>query len=187
MPSFRHRLTPAQQRRYDRSNAITSIPLRVSDRLARAAGLLELRLAQADHSRTSRLAQIVCDEICDALRVPAVEVVVKGVRPIKRQTEYHGLYVSDRGTERDRIHVWMFTAKRGQVVAFKTFLRTLLHEVGHHLDYTLLKLGDSFHTDGFFKRESSLVHQVLQARVGPDARRANDGPPRLLRLRDPRF
>jgi hypothetical protein len=183
MPSFRHRLTPAQQRKYDRSNAITSIPLRVSDRLARAAGLLELRLTEGDHARTSRLAQIVCDEVCLALRVSAVEVVVKGVRPIKRQTEYHGLYVSDSRTERDTIHVWMFTAKRGQVVAFKTFLRTLLHEVGHHLDYTLLKLGDSFHTDGFFKRESSLVHQILRARVSPAGHRAGTATPGTLRLR----
>ena len=62
----------------------------------------------------------------------------------------------------------MLTAKRGQVVAYKTFLRTLVHEMCHHLDYQLLKLGDSFHTDGFFKRESSLVNQLLAA-----SRRAN--------------
>jgi hypothetical protein len=49
------------------------------------------------------------------------------------------------------------------VVAYKTFLRTLLHEMGHHLDYQRLGLGDSFHTDGFFKRESSLVAQLLKA------------------------
>jgi hypothetical protein len=46
-------------------------------------------------------------------------------------------------------------------VAFKAFLRTLLHEVGHHLDYHYLKLADSFHTEGFFKRESSLFHQLV--------------------------
>ena len=38
---------------------------------------------------------------------------------------------------RDRITLWMLTAKRGQVVAYRTFLRTLLHELCHHLDYTL--------------------------------------------------
>jgi len=57
----------------------------------------------------------------------------------------------------------MFTAKRGQVVAYKTFLRTLLHEMVHHLDYQLLDLDDSFHTDGFFQRESSLVRQLTSA------------------------
>ena len=47
------------------------------------------------------------------------------------------------------------------MVAFRTFLRTLLHEMGHHLDYTLLKLGDSLHTQGFYQRESHLFHQLV--------------------------
>jgi hypothetical protein len=64
----------------------------------------------------------------------------------------------------------MLTAKREQVVAYRTFLRTLLHEVGHHLDYELLRLGDSFHTAGFFKRESSLTNQLLAAGARDGAR-----------------
>jgi len=59
--------------------------------------------------------------------------------------------------------VWMRTAKHRRVVAFRTYLRTLLHELCHHLDYELLKLPDSFHTEGFYRRESSLVHQLLGA------------------------
>jgi hypothetical protein len=55
----------------------------------------------------------------------------------------------------------MRTARHRRVVAFRTFLRTLLHEVGHHLDYTFLKLADSYHTEGFFKRESSLFRQLV--------------------------
>jgi hypothetical protein len=55
----------------------------------------------------------------------------------------------------------MRTARHRRVVAFKAFLRTLLHELGHHLDYHHLKLRDSFHTEGFFKRESSLFHQLV--------------------------
>ena len=35
----------------------------------------------------------------------------------------------------------MRTAQRAQVVKFKTFLRTLLHELCHHLDYQQLGLG----------------------------------------------
>ncbi len=49
------------------------------------------------------------------------------------------------------------------MVAFRTFVRTLLHELCHHLDYELLKLDDSFHTEGFFKRESSLFKQLVSA------------------------
>jgi NAD(P)-dependent dehydrogenase (short-subunit alcohol dehydrogenase family) len=48
-----------------------------------------------------------------------------------------------------------------QVVAFRTFLRTLLHELGHHLDYELFELEETFHTEGFYKRESSLFNQLV--------------------------
>ena len=55
----------------------------------------------------------------------------------------------------------MRTAQRKQVVAFKTFLRTLIHEVCHHLDYELFALEETFHTEGFYKRESNLVAALL--------------------------
>jgi hypothetical protein len=168
MPAgFRHRLSPAHRRIYDRSNAISSIPVRVSPRLARAVSLLPVALgtdyptATEKVAKVSKVAQVICDEICDALRVGQLQVLVKGVRPIHDDAEYHGLYVS-RGRVQE-ISVWMYTAKRRQVVAPRTFLRTLLHEVAHHLDYTLLRLGESFHTEGFFQRESSLVHQLEKA------------------------
>ena len=61
----------------------------------------------------------------------------------------------------------MRTARHRRVVAFRTFLRTLLHEAGHHLDYTYLKLADSFHTEGFFKRESSLFYQLVPSALAP--------------------
>jgi len=56
----------------------------------------------------------------------------------------------------------MRTAQKNKVVAFKTYLRTLLHEFCHHLDYELFSLEESFHTQGFYKRESSLFHQVVR-------------------------
>jgi hypothetical protein len=68
----------------------------------------------------------------------------------------------------------MRTAKQRRVVAFRTYLRTLLHEVGHHVDYAYLRLPDSFHTEGFYKRESSLFAQLVPG----DARApAAAGPP----------
>ena len=67
----------------------------------------------------------------------------------------------------------MRTARKGRVGAFRTFLRTLLHELLHHLDYEVLELGDSFHTEGFFRRESSLFRQLVpRADEGADR-----GPP----------
>ena len=72
MPNFRHRLTRAQQREYDRSNAVSSVPLRVSARCARAVQLLEWALGQGDRPRVERVAQVMCDEMCAALRVPTL-------------------------------------------------------------------------------------------------------------------
>jgi hypothetical protein len=68
------------------------------------------------------------------------------------------------------ITVWMRTAARQQVVAFRTFLRTLVHEVCHHLDYELLALEETFHTEGFYKRESTLSNALFeQERAGAPA------------------
>ena len=94
------------------------------------------------------------------LGVVPVEMEVLAVRPSAGWGELHGLY-TPAGRAPARIQLWMRTARHKRVVAFKAFLRTLLHEVGHHLDYHHLKLADSFHTEGFFKRESSLVNQLL--------------------------
>ena len=97
-----------------------------------------------------------------ALRVPPVRVKVLAARPHAKWGELHGLYeTAKRPGLPPIITLWMRTARQKRVVAFRTFLRTLLHEIGHHLDYTLLRLGDSFHTQGFYQRESHLFHQLV--------------------------
>lgn len=164
MPSFRNRLrTKDQKRQYDRSEQVHSIRLSVTPRMVRAVELLEGSLQAADRARTQKICQVLCDDLCTALEVPRVRVAVNGRRrehgAKNSRYELHGLYESDGETK--RIQVWMITKVRGEVVKFKTFLRTLLHEVCHHLDFHLLDLGESFHTDGFRKRESSLMHQLL--------------------------
>jgi hypothetical protein len=161
MPNFRHRLTKAQQREYDRSNAVRAIKVHVSPRCARAVHLLGYALERGDRARTTRVAQVICDELCVALRVPSLRVDVKEARPSDQRGELHGLYVS-AGRSR-LISVWMFTAKRGQVVAYKTFLRTLLHEMVHHLDYQLLDLDDSF--------TPTVSFSANQSRASADQRR----------------
>jgi len=161
MPNFRHRLSRSQQREYDRSNRVGSIRLKVSPRLGRAVEVLREALDGADRPRTQRASQVICDEICSGLGVETLQVKVGGVRPSNRSSELYGLYTPGSDGKRDHVEVWMTTVKWRQVVAFKTFLRTLLHEICHHLDYAVLHLRESFHTDGFFKRESNLFHQVM--------------------------
>lgn len=89
-----------------------------------------------------------------------MKVTVRTVRPEIRSGELHGLYrFTDEGKD-PTIDLWMRTLAHERIVRFRTFLRTLVHEVAHHLDVTLLGLDESFHTEGFFRRESSLVRQL---------------------------
>ena len=68
----------------------------------------------------------------------------------------------------------MRTAQSKQVVAFKTFLRTLIHELCHHLDYELFAMEETFHTEGFYKRESSLVGALLVQRGAVPGRKKSE-------------
>ena len=95
-----------------------------------------------------------------ALGVPRLRIQLAERRPSSRTGELHGLYEADEEGHY-KVSLWMRTAQRQQVVKFKTFLRTMLHELGHHLDYQKLGLKDSFHTEGFYRRESSLLRQLF--------------------------
>lgn len=161
MRNWRARLTPFQQRIYDRSTSITSIQLLPTPQLLQATATLESALLADDRSRVEAVAQTIVNHICWRLGVRTVQVRVQGIRPSNRRGELHGLY-TQYGGNRDAIQVWMRTAKKGRTVAFRTFLRTLLHEVCHHLDYTYLHLRESYHTEGFFQRESSLFRAIVQ-------------------------
>ncbi|MGE0682388.1 MAG: hypothetical protein AB7P69_16000 [Candidatus Binatia bacterium] len=162
MRNRRSRLSLLQQRIYDRSAAISSIQFIPTLRLHETTKVLETALIADEQLRVQSLSQAVVNQICQRLGVRTVRIHVHGVRPSNRRGELHGLYTQySGGSPNASIEVWMRTAKRGQVVAFRTFLRTLLHEVCHHLDYTYLQLRESYHTQGFFQRESSLFHALM--------------------------
>ena len=121
---------------------------------------LEKSLVAEDRLRTQKTAQNLITTIVDSLNIRPLKVKVLEKRPSNDWGELQGLYEPGDEKKSDRITVWMRTAQRKKVVAFKTFLRTILHELGHHLDYEFLCLKETFHTEGFFKRESSLFHQL---------------------------
>jgi hypothetical protein len=109
-----------------------------------------------------RACQALVDGLNARLETPAVVVRVLERRPADDESELQGLYEPDEVTAaRARITVWMRTARRVQVVKFRTFLRTLAHEVIHHLDYELYGLEETFHTEGFYSRESLLMKELL--------------------------
>jgi uncharacterized damage-inducible protein DinB len=158
--SYFARLTRTQQAVYRKSDGITETRLPQAERFAAAVDALEAALLAEDRAATQAASERVIRGLTEVLGAPPVGVEVLAARPHARWGELHGLYTAERG-RRPKIQLWMRTAKQKRVVAFRTYLRTLLHEVGHHLDYTLLRLAESYHTEGFYKRESSLFHQLV--------------------------
>ncbi len=158
--AYFNRLSVSAKRVYLASDAIREVTLPNAELLHPLLPILREALSKDDHRAVSAAADALVLGITKLMRVPEVAVEVLAERPRRRGSELHGLYTVAPG-RKPRIKVWMRTAALGKVVAFKTFLRTLLHEVLHHLDYAHYKFRDSFHTAGFYSRESSLVRQLL--------------------------
>lgn len=156
------RLSAKNKRIYDASDCIKALPLPAVSELPARMPALQAALESDLPAAVQAVCQALADGMCVQLQVPPVVIKVLAKRPSNRYGELHGLYEGVEGTIKvAKITLWMRTAQRKQVVAFRSFLRTFLHELCHHLDYTYLKLADSFHTEGFYQRESSLFHQLV--------------------------
>ena len=168
LPAFFYRLSARAQRCYLKSDAIDRynfVPNAAA--LARKQAMLQA-LEGGSIGAINQAAQHLVNEVCRLLGVAPVRVEIRGVRPRDQRSELHGIFYPHERPP--RMVVWMRTAQRRDVVKPKTFLRTLLHELGHYLDYAFLNLEDSFHTKGFFKRESFLVRALyVEARDGARA------------------
>ena len=159
--NYYNRLSAAQKRTYRRSDEITAVPLPGAETLRPMVAALERALAAGERSIVETVCRDLVKAMVAALKTPPLRVQVLAVRPSDDWGELHGLYTPVEGRRSAGIQLWMRTARHKRVVAFKSFLRTLLHEFCHHLDYELYALDDSFHTEGFYKRESSLFHQLV--------------------------
>jgi hypothetical protein len=164
--AYYDRLTPARQRIYRRSDAILRVDLPDAAALVPLARAIERALTEG-RTKAQSASQALVDALNAQLRTPPVRARILERRPSNAGGELHGLYEPEEGGKTARISVWMRTASREQVVKYRTFLRTLLHEVCHHLDYELYKLPETFHTQGFYARESVLLREVLGEARGP--------------------
>jgi hypothetical protein len=158
--AYYQRLSKGDRQIYDRSDRIVRLDVPRAEGLRPIVGILNEGLARDDRKVVEAACNRLAQGMTAALEIEPVTVSVLAVRPQLRSAELHGLYTRD-GRETARIRVWMRTVAHRRVVAFRTFLRTLLHEMCHHIDYTLLEMSESFHTEGFFKRESSLFYQLV--------------------------
>ena len=177
MPAYFYRLTAARQRTYLKSDSIERLPFVPDAGTFDSARNLMRALETGTRLAVNDATRILVADLCRRFAVPAVRIEVREVRPRNARGELHGIFF----VRPPSIVLWMRTAQRHDVVKPRTFLRTLLHEVGHYLDYALLKLDDSFHTSGFFKRESFLVRALYPSeRTPPASRRASDAQPPSL-------
>ena len=159
--SYYNRLSLSQRRIYDQSDRVSVLELRQPERHHGRVLALGRALESGKRTTTRKCAQELLDGLTEAFGVSSLKVSVRERRPSSQTSELHGLYEADGGGP-PRVSVWMRTAQRAQVVKFKTFLRTLIHELCHHLDYQRFRFKDSYHTEGFYKRESSLMRQLYR-------------------------
>lgn len=159
--SYYRKLSASGRRIYDKSDEIHSVPLPRGNELLSFIPRLAEALQREDRLAVEEICRTLTLGMAERINVPPLRVKVLAVRPSASWGELHGLYEPARGRASAIITLWMRTAKHRRVVAFRAFLRTFLHEFCHHLDYELYRLPDSFHTEGFYKRESSLFHQLV--------------------------
>ena len=160
--SYYDRLSASSKRIYRRSDEIRRVELPDAAALMPLARAIEPALAAESRAGVEAACQALVDAINAQLATPRVQVRVLERRPANSYGELHGLYDPDEVTGGvARISLWMRTAQRVQVVKLRTFLRTLVHEVCHHLDYEHYKLAETFHTEGFYARESAMVRELL--------------------------
>ena len=159
--AYYNRLTAEQKRIYRRSDAIETIALPPGQSLGGDVAAIRHALAIDKRVLVQRACQRIIDALTAGYHVPSVRARVLAQRPADDYGELHGLYEPEEGRSLARITVWMRTARRRQVVAFKSFLRTVCQEICHHLDYELFALEETFHTEGFYRRESALANALL--------------------------
>lgn len=160
--SYFDRLSAKDKRIYLKSDALREVKVPSPEALLPLVEGLRVELEAGRRVRTTKAANTLVLALCKQLGAPKVRVRIREVRPSWDGGELHGLYTfAEEAGEVPEIEVWMRTVAHGRVVKFRTFLRTLLHEVCHHLDATLYEMTESFHTHGFFARESSLLRQLV--------------------------
>ena len=159
---YYHRLSSRQQQIYRQSDRIEELALPQPELLLHTVVNIETALNNKDQTKVQASSRQLARGITQQLDIPTVKVKVLARRPSDDWGELHGLYEPADNSTSAQITVWMRTAKRKQIVAFKTYLRTLLHEIGHHLDYEYFRLLESYHTEGFYKRENFLYRLLTQ-------------------------
>ncbi|MBS2013864.1 MAG: hypothetical protein JST00_13325 [Deltaproteobacteria bacterium] len=159
--SYYDRLSAKDKATYRTSDEITAVHIPDPAALAACSKAIEMALFSGVRVRVAKAVVAFVDAFCTQIFAPAVKVHVREVRPDLESAELHGLYTFRTEDSPPKLEVWMRTRAHEKVVKHRTFMRTLVHELCHHIDMEVIGLEESFHTQGFFRRESSIVRQIL--------------------------
>lgn len=139
---------------YQRSNGITKVKIPIGiDCIDLASYLLESKTVGGRQG----LGEQLLDTLCDASQIDIVNLKISDTHQYHKKNKgrvvfkQYGYY----WPQSKYIYIQNRTAVRGQALAAKTFLDTLLHEWVHHYDSCRLKL-NSIHTKGFYLRLKDL-------------------------------
>lgn len=109
-----------------------------------------------------KAAQNLLDYLCDKFKINRCLVMVRNKPQLhntsngKLTKKIYGRYYPLTHT----IELYNLTAIRKTPVAIATMYDTLLHEFMHHYDFEKLKLSESLHTAGFYKRITDLKNKL---------------------------
>ncbi len=151
---------------YNKSNTATIEPLPRSSvkALHVAVKLLAEALNEGNEEAIKEFSNEAIAELNLIYGLPDLRVYTGGKRRYTRRGgQYYGVYRS-RGEDdvKHSVSVYSRTAKTQKYVAPKTFLRTLIHEWGHHYDKYKLRINNTYHTKGFYDRIKTVYMKLKE-------------------------
>ena len=148
----------SQSANYNKSNKITSVKFKVN---ISSVDLVKYLLDTSETKERQRLGEMLLDELSDTAQIDIVNLKISDTNQYHKKSNSR-VVLKQYGYYRPKsnyIYIQNRTAVRGQLLASKTFIDTLLHEWLHHYDTHKLKL-NSIHTKGFYLRLNNLKEKL---------------------------
>lgn len=156
----------SQSKDYEKSKTAAMKPIAKSSIKILRKTTLKLgdSLKLGDDEDIKKYSNLLLSELNSMYNLPHLTVHTSGKRRLTRSGgQYYGLYRTRGDTQKKySISIFSRTAKTQNYVAPKTFLRTLIHEWGHHYDRHVLSLENTYHTKGFYDRINMLYGQLKE-------------------------
>ena len=146
---------------FTRSNKLSALKYQPSTEERELTGRL---IASTSAHEREALGQKLLDNICRALKISRTRLRVSDerqphkLRGGKLAYKLYGVYYCENAV----IEIANLTSIREQVVAGKTFLDTLIHELMHHIDRKFLRIPSTPHSPGFYARIEDLKAKLMR-------------------------